>query len=751
MRFAVMRDLQMWAAVVCLIFLGGLRSAWAQNDRIRDTETGWGYYYGISSSEILGYFIGGVRPFNISRIAANAYDVVAVANSGSYAIPGATAYFNQTTGSLITLLSNNGQRILDLEPYDNAGATNYAAIVVPNSGATAAPGWGWLAGVTFNDIVGWMNDNPTLRLIDMDVYTVGGQQRYTAVAVPNTGANFQAGWWYASGATEAQVTADLVANNARLIDIEVVSVGTIFNPQVLYSYIMVSDNHGVGVWDGSVNPDQLAALMEQFGTRLTVFQRYVNAIGQTRYAVAGVDNANAHTRRIRDLINANTDGQTGFRLKQVGGPEIAGVNRTFVWEPCSSIKLLHGVYSIWQCAELEDSLSSMVEYRNLFEQDLDQACGLCPFNWTCGPFFYDLETTIRAMLEPSNNNALVALEHRYGVETLEDFATANGFGGITIPRQGCGGCDVLNTATCMNMTTMMEKVADGSLFDQGWQDTLYTLMNDLDEQGYGAYGRISDIIDQEAASTDLTAEEIADFRDRMDFAQKGGSYSCVFEYRTDAGWASIPFKTQFLGNWVVLPRQYTFAVFAHQATSSASNIIFTARDEMLRELIREALATWDAACDTPTIATPPVSITRTEGQNAVFSVTIDGGGDGETYRWQKQLPAGGYADLSDVSGQISGAHTDTLTLLAVDEADAGAYRVRYMCDCGELTSNRATLTVTSPCPADLNNDGSLNFFDVQAFLSAYSAHDDVADWNDDGQFNFFDVQGFLNAYSAGCP
>lgn len=139
-----MHVFQTWLVVIAVACLGGFRSASAQNDRIRDTETGWGYYYGISSSEILGYFIGGVRPFNISRIASNAYDVVAVANSGSYAIPGATAYFNQTTSSLLTLLSNNGQRILDLEPYDNAGATNYAAIVVPNSGATAAPaGAGW--------------------------------------------------------------------------------------------------------------------------------------------------------------------------------------------------------------------------------------------------------------------------------------------------------------------------------------------------------------------------------------------------------------------------------------------------------------------------------------------------------------------------------------------------------------------------------------------------------------------------------
>jgi hypothetical protein len=55
------------------------------------------------------------------------------------------------------------------------------------------------------------------------------------------------------------------------------------------------------------------------------------------------------------------------------------------------------------------------------------------------------------------------------------------------------------------------------------------------------------------------------------------------------------------------------------------------------------------------------------------------------------------------------------------------------------------------CPADLTGEGSLNFLDVSAFLSAYSATDPAADFVVDGQFNFLDVSAFLGAYSAGCP
>jgi hypothetical protein len=57
----------------------------------------------------------------------------------------------------------------------------------------------------------------------------------------------------------------------------------------------------------------------------------------------------------------------------------------------------------------------------------------------------------------------------------------------------------------------------------------------------------------------------------------------------------------------------------------------------------------------------------------------------------------------------------------------------------------------SPCIADFNLDGELNFFDVSAFLVAYLDGDLVADLNLDGILNFFDVASFLESYGTGCP
>jgi len=61
------------------------------------------------------------------------------------------------------------------------------------------------------------------------------------------------------------------------------------------------------------------------------------------------------------------------------------------------------------------------------------------------------------------------------------------------------------------------------------------------------------------------------------------------------------------------------------------------------------------------------------------------------------------------------------------------------------------ITVAGSCAADLNGDGTLDFFDISTFLTAFSNQDPVADFTDDGTFDFFDISAFLTAFGAGCP
>jgi hypothetical protein len=55
------------------------------------------------------------------------------------------------------------------------------------------------------------------------------------------------------------------------------------------------------------------------------------------------------------------------------------------------------------------------------------------------------------------------------------------------------------------------------------------------------------------------------------------------------------------------------------------------------------------------------------------------------------------------------------------------------------------------CPADFNSSGSLDFFDVAAFIDAFTNALPGSDFNADGLLNFFDVSAFITAFTAGCP
>lgn len=69
----------------------------------------------------------------------------------------------------------------------------------------------------------------------------------------------------------------------------------------------------------------------------------------------------------------------------------------------------------------------------------------------------------------------------------------------------------------------------------------------------------------------------------------------------------------------------------------------------------------------------------------------------------------------------------------------------------QSASRSGVVRVATTCPADLNGDGALDFFDVSAFLQALMNNNPIADFNNDGMFDFFDVSSFLQQLQMGCP
>ncbi len=57
----------------------------------------------------------------------------------------------------------------------------------------------------------------------------------------------------------------------------------------------------------------------------------------------------------------------------------------------------------------------------------------------------------------------------------------------------------------------------------------------------------------------------------------------------------------------------------------------------------------------------------------------------------------------------------------------------------------------APCPADVDGDGELTFFDFLAFQNLFDTSDPRADFDGDGALTLFDFLAFQNEFSMGCP
>ncbi len=103
--------------------------------------------------------------------------------------------------------------------------------------------------------------------------------------------------------------------------------------------------------------------------------------------------------------------------------------------------------------------------------------------------------------------------------------------------------------------------------------------------------------------------------------------------------------------------------------------------------------------------------------------------------------------ISDRDGTASDAD-------GIVNGEVGIFNFGFEFDLLDLNGNGVIAEddmLFSECKADVNNDGTLNFFDISLFLTAYANQDPLADFNNSGTFNFFDISLFLTAFASGCP
>ena len=146
------------------------------------------------------------------------------------------------------------------------------------------------------------------------------------------------------------------------------------------------------------------------------------------------------------------------------------------------------------------------------------------------------------------------------------------------------------------------------------------------------------------------------------------------------------------------------------------------------------------------------------GDNFGWSIAIDSGIVGVgSYLDDDHGSNSGSAYLFDASTGVQlaklaagngGAGDEFGWSMAIDNGIVGV-GARLTNDHGSDSGSAYVFDVA--CPADLNNDFTLNFFDVSRFLELFGDGDLAVDFNGDGMFNFFDVSIFIVEFGQGCP
>jgi hypothetical protein len=292
------------------------------------------------------------------------------------------------------------------------------------------------------------------------------------------------------------------------------------------------------------------------------------------------------------------NGVQGLYLKQVGGPVLANLEESFVYEPASSIKVLAHLYAMTQVQNGAATLADPIQrYTN--------GPTSCPDPAQPGAM-ETLSTALQEMMFHSDNARTREITDKFGDDNINAFAVSIGMQNSRINHIiGCGG-PTPDQLTLTDAAALYEGIANGTLLAPANQTMFASLMagkGEFQSEGFDfTHLWDTDIPAMIAqAAPGATQAQKRDFMNQMNLAYKAGSYticsdSCshVADYYSITGWVEIPFCS---GGAPAL-QDYVFGIFLHggtdnsystgKTTLTAQNFT-SAKSELLREQITAGL------------------------------------------------------------------------------------------------------------------------------------------------------------------
>ncbi len=304
-------------------------------ERVQSDPTAWWWFYGVTAAQItqtLTQNNARIVDLQVESLPASGgiFSVAMVANTGPYAKEW-WWFFGLSEQALNQKLSQLNARLISISPFqDPSGDLVFGAVMVSNTGADAKEWW-WYFGPAASVEASLKPLNA--RVVDLEPYTFNGQTNYAAIAIANTGTD-AASWWWWFDISAANLSTQLTQNSAQVL--------TLCHDGSGFDATLQAPSSAEWWYYYGLNAQAVSDNFEQNGARLTQVRAYPGPV----FDVVMINNSDAFTTRIGNILRGNGAGWNGFYLKQLNGPVIGAINDQRAFEPASCIKIVIALYAM---------------------------------------------------------------------------------------------------------------------------------------------------------------------------------------------------------------------------------------------------------------------------------------------------------------------------------------------------------------------------------------------------------------------
>lgn len=550
---------------------------------LNQTQTEWAWFHGKTAdqlTQLVSSENARIVSLQVESASPLLFTVAMVRNTGSHEASWSWVH-GKTETELTTLVTSENLRIVDLDVYEVDGTARFAALLVPNSGASEKRWW-WAHGKT-RDELGQLFQQHNARPTDLHQYVINGETHHAAVMIENSGADGKAWWWYFD-ATGTQVKNVLTRNRAYLTSIQPVGNGR-FN-------VLLEPADGVLWWwwfDQSA--EGVAQKAAQTGSRVLEVKSYGTGANR-RFVAIFVNNSDPETTRIGNILR-QSDGVPGFIVKRVGGDVEASLQPDYRFDPASSIKTLIGVHAL-------RAIESSSELTLDSEIDVYQAPLIfdCPTGTVTG--VEPMGNALREMLVNSDNQRTRAFMDRFGNTSIEQ--TARDLGLTSVQLSNYPGCrSFSNRWTLNDAMRLHEGLVNGTVLSVRSRADLFDRMPRTVEDVGGIVSAVHSMIDEEASALGVCDGRAREYKNRFDTQYKEGHHYVFRENLSISGIARLP----ACSGSTPINDAYVWGVFLHDGDRPGAERAYdAARVEPLRAPVRARLQQW-ASCTPEALCTSP--------------------------------------------------------------------------------------------------------------------------------------------------